>query len=197
MDSFSDCTDCINEKIVHNGKYDIFLECQDCFKCQVKDLNDCCIKPDKILVNYPRVDGKPTKRNFCRNCFTMSSMIKLLPGDVESLPVVTKIEVEKVQDERYKKCRAFYNYVSEKKRKHFQDQHDEQKEYYHNVYLKSKEWYNKRIKVLNRDKYVCQACLKNKATQVHHLTYERIYKEPLFDLVSVCDECHNSIHSID
>lgn len=60
-------------------------------------------------------------------------------------------------------------------------------------YLKSKEWQARREKVLRRDSYICQACLERRATQVHHLSYKHRGREPLFDLVAVCDECHEAI----
>lgn len=61
-------------------------------------------------------------------------------------------------------------------------------------YLNSPVWRTKRQKVLERDNYVCCGCLVNKATQVHHLTYEHIYDELLFELVSICDDCHAKAH---
>lgn len=64
----------------------------------------------------------------------------------------------------------------------------------YNEYLNSMEWRARRAKVLQRDNYTCQACLVETATQVHHTTYDRVFREPLFDLQSVCDECHESIH---
>lgn len=62
-------------------------------------------------------------------------------------------------------------------------------------YLDSEEWAVKRDAVLNRDGHKCQACLVEVATQVHHLTYDRIYEEPMFDLVSVCRACHEKVHA--
>ncbi len=64
---------------------------------------------------------------------------------------------------------------------------------WYSEYLKSPVWDSKRRRVLQRDKKICQACQKRKATQVHHLTYERAGDEPLFDLVSVCNECHEHL----
>lgn len=61
-------------------------------------------------------------------------------------------------------------------------------------YLKSDDWRAKRAIVLERDNNTCQACLRAPATQVHHKSYERVFDEPLFDLESVCDECHGKIH---
>jgi 5-methylcytosine-specific restriction endonuclease McrA len=67
----------------------------------------------------------------------------------------------------------------------------------YNEHLSSPEWQRKREFVLKRDNYLCQACLRAKATQVHHLSY-RFYNlvgsEPAFDLISICDRCHAWIH---
>lgn len=65
----------------------------------------------------------------------------------------------------------------------------------YSVYLRSEKWRNKRARVLERDNHLCQACLKRPATQVHHKTYEHVFDEPLFDLVSICDVCHEAIHN--
>ncbi len=61
-------------------------------------------------------------------------------------------------------------------------------------YLASDEWNEIRTKVLKRDKFLCQGCGVNRAVDVHHLTYERIYCEMLFDLIAVCRECHLRLH---
>lgn len=64
----------------------------------------------------------------------------------------------------------------------------------YNKYLKSEQWQLKRKAVLKRDGNLCQACLHRNATQVHHLTYDRVFDEPLFDLVAICEPCHRKIH---
>jgi hypothetical protein len=61
-------------------------------------------------------------------------------------------------------------------------------------YMQSPTWYRKRQQVLDRVGGICQGCRKRPAEQVHHLTYERFGSEMLFDLVSVCAECHDKIH---
>jgi 5-methylcytosine-specific restriction endonuclease McrA len=61
-------------------------------------------------------------------------------------------------------------------------------------YLRSDEWLARRQLVMERDAFKCQGCLKRHATQVHHKNYDSIYDELLFDLVSVCDDCHRKIH---
>ena len=48
--------------------------------------------------------------------------------------------------------------------------------------------------VLTRDENKCQKCKTKNADEVHHLTYENLFKEKLEDLISVCHDCHKKIH---
>lgn len=61
-------------------------------------------------------------------------------------------------------------------------------------YIHSSEWQRKRTLVLERDNYLCQACLLNKAYDIHHLTYQHLTQEFMWELVSVCRSCHEEIH---
>ncbi len=63
----------------------------------------------------------------------------------------------------------------------------------HNEYLRTPEWQKRRKLVLERDKHVCQSCLEKPATEVHHKSYRYWKNEPLFELISVCRECHGAI----
>jgi len=67
-------------------------------------------------------------------------------------------------------------------------------DYYHE-YLKSDAWQRKRYVVFKRDNWRCVYCGKH-ATEVHHKRYAKynIGKEPIKWLVSVCNDCHQSIH---
>jgi len=67
----------------------------------------------------------------------------------------------------------------------------------YNAYLQSPEWRAKRDAVFDRELGVCQSCRKHAATQVHHLTYDHVFHEPLFDLAAVCDECHDRLHPVE
>ena len=61
-------------------------------------------------------------------------------------------------------------------------------------YIRSKEWKAKRDAILRRANNRCEACRKRKATQVHHLTYERLFNEKHTDLLAVCARCHAKEH---
>lgn len=71
---------------------------------------------------------------------------------------------------------------------------DSEARVFYSDYMQSNEWYTKRELVLARDNYVCQGCLKRRATQVHHLTYEHLGVEFMWELLSICDECHSRLH---
>lgn len=65
----------------------------------------------------------------------------------------------------------------------------------HDAYLRTPAWKKKRALALQRDKGTCQGCLEAPAVHVHHLTYEHWQDELLFELVSLCERCHERAHT--
>lgn len=65
---------------------------------------------------------------------------------------------------------------------------------WYNDYLASPKWQRRRQFVLKRAGGTCEGCGAAKATHVHHLTYDRVGDEMLFDLVAVCESCHADLH---
>ena len=45
-------------------------------------------------------------------------------------------------------------------------------------------------------KAILSGCLRS-ANQVHHLSYQHVGNEPLFELISVCSACHDKITAMD
>jgi 5-methylcytosine-specific restriction endonuclease McrA len=64
----------------------------------------------------------------------------------------------------------------------------------YDAYLQTPAWRAKRAAVLERDDHLCQGCRKRAATQAHHLTYEHVGNELLFELVAICEMCHRVLH---
>ena len=62
------------------------------------------------------------------------------------------------------------------------------------AYLKSDSWKKRRKLVLERANNICEGCGLEPATDVHHLTYDHIGNEFLFELVAICRACHERIH---
>ncbi len=68
------------------------------------------------------------------------------------------------------------------------------KKYMYQLYLLTPEWIERRTQVIARAGGTCERCHKDEIHQVHHLTYKRIFNEPLEDLLGVCEPCHRQIH---
>lgn len=120
------------------------------------------------------------------------------------------LQTKKKQRSHHKNDRLFsdaWRRIGNKKAKaHYQDDREDflsdlllrifksRRNYYRDVYLKSAGWQRKRFVVLKRDNWCCVHCGRP-ATQVHHKKYaNRIGKEPIEWLESVCNPCHDSLH---
>jgi 5-methylcytosine-specific restriction endonuclease McrA len=55
-------------------------------------------------------------------------------------------------------------------------------------------WRERREFILQRAGHTCEKCGKRRATEVHHLTYIRVFQELPSDLVALCRQCHAEIH---
>lgn len=64
----------------------------------------------------------------------------------------------------------------------------------YNEYIKSKAWKQKTVLVKERAGGMCEACGVNVAVHVHHMTYENVGNEILWELRAVCVSCHQRLH---
>ena len=62
------------------------------------------------------------------------------------------------------------------------------------AYICSRAWAEKRELVLKRAAGVCEGCGKKPPAQVHHLTYDHLGDELLWELKAVCMDCHRRVH---
>jgi transposase-like protein len=63
-------------------------------------------------------------------------------------------------------------------------------------YLKSPSWGILKVLVKNRDRFKCKVCGSTHQLDVHHITYDRLGKEELPDLVLLCRVHHQQIHDL-
>jgi 5-methylcytosine-specific restriction endonuclease McrA len=153
----------------------------------------CCSTPLLEPVEVISDSGAKLIREQCKSCGCVhTKSIKkgtVLPGQLNA-PLRAEYEqhVKAAQHERFPviqdKIQAYRELSAQKRRKNYED------------YLSSEQWKQKRLIVLQRDNYLCQSCLANRATEVHHLDYTFLKNEPLFTLVSVCRPCHISIEAM-
>lgn len=60
--------------------------------------------------------------------------------------------------------------------------------------MTSPDWRVLRDRVMRRALFICEACLANKAGDVHHITYELGRLPPAWELRAVCRACHDRLH---
>lgn len=177
------------ELIYENFGKDKLIICPDCYSFKV----ECCDHKKSILRKYA-VNGSFRVQNMCSSCFTLfGQFIKQSDLNMNEVKLLDKQIYDKwfnEQSEKYSRRYSQLIQISQEKQK--QEWFDK-----HNKYLSSMEWREKRDEVLKRDGYLCQACLKRRATQVHHISYRHWQNEPLYELISVCEECHEAITEID
>lgn len=63
-------------------------------------------------------------------------------------------------------------------------------------YLKSSKWQVLRQMVFDRCGGICEACKANAMTATHHITYRNLGDEKPWQLLGVCELCHDTIHGI-
>lgn len=61
-------------------------------------------------------------------------------------------------------------------------------------YLQSAQWARIRAAVVERDEHACMVCNSTRSLNVHHRTYDRIGREEMRDLVTLCRACHERYH---
>lgn len=79
-------------------------------------------------------------------------------------------------------------YAAEKKR------HTEAWRRAYEQYLQSPEWKRKSKLVMLRAQGICEGCREAEAMNAHHLSYDDVGNEFLFQLVALCRKCHEKLH---
>lgn len=65
---------------------------------------------------------------------------------------------------------------------------------WYGAYLLTPRWRAKRQAVIRRCKNTCEGCGKFPVSEVHHLTYQHVGNEFLWELVGICEFCHTQAH---
>ncbi|SEQ08941.1 HNH endonuclease [Flavobacterium urocaniciphilum] len=191
------CPKCTSELVIEKGKFNVYAFCPNCFEQQSipKDNQNCCYSPEILPVRINMRGGGFQIRQQCNNC-GHSFGLALKKSDFD----LNKIKLrDEHKAEQFHKMAAIEYAEFKVKFDTFKNENYTFENQFpgYNEYLKSETWQFKRKSVLKRDNFICQSCLANKATQIHHLTYKHVFNEPLFDLISVCFRCHEIITKMD
>lgn len=64
-------------------------------------------------------------------------------------------------------------------------------------YINSPEWKATSRRRMRMDGFQCAICGTAKNLAVHHITYERLGREEMDDLITLCKNCHSKVHEND
>lgn len=188
----------VNNSCQHSKTYEECIDfyvgyfCKECFTIEINEIN---CEHEYRFVLCEKANKTTELRNICIKCFEFEQKgYKKINYDVSKLEVRT---LDYLNDLRHKK----YNYRTEllNKLNEYKTDYFNSLKFYEDLkyqkYLKSEQWQEKRKAVLQRDNYRCTGCGIVRATEVHHLTYAHKYDEFLFELTSLCSECHRKYHN--
>lgn len=146
-----------------------------------------CEHPSTEVRRFRQSNGVLVARVQCLTCGSgLSNVRKDSVSGFDSLR-----EFDEALRDRW---RERMNRAYEERRALFTRDHDAEWWSWYDAYLRSPAWSRLREQVLARDGHLCQGCRESRATQAHHLTYERVGAELLFDLIALCDRCHERCH---
>ena len=150
----------------------------------------CAHEGCTVLTKFVAANGAESFREQCRRC----GEVVAAPRKADLSPRQKMVAVpfdealrKSWWDRRAQRQAALYAALQSDRDRQWREAYDS--------YLHSAEWRALRAKILKRSGGMCEGCGERRAVQVHHLTYERLGREMLFDLVAVCLRCHESIHS--
>ena len=151
-------------------------------------------------VKYTKSNGVVCVRLQCAWCGTSGGEKRKADYNLSALRDWDEDIVTRWSERREERRQELYEAHNERRQQAFEEERQQQSvEWWakYNEYLQSRQWHTIRQRVLDRDAETCQACLKNKAAHVHHLTYDlynRLGKSAAFELVAICRTCHEQIH---
>lgn len=68
--------------------------------------------------------------------------------------------------------------------------------FYRSEYLKSDHWKTKRTEILLKRGQKCELCGAKSKLDIHHLTYKKLFAEPLSHMRVLCRTCHDAVHKL-
>jgi 5-methylcytosine-specific restriction endonuclease McrA len=186
------CTKCNGKNITIEKHYQFhnIYNCQDCPNWTYGFTKECCRDPFKIIV----IDRKDHFLYFIREQCTHCGGCLNKSKPLSSKKYLSEIRGEFCQhrEKEWKDNQQNEGYIlSNLKKEH---NHFNSPWYKYNQYLSSNIWKEKRKLIFDRDNNICQICKTEPSSEVHHLTYQNVYNEPLEDLIAICSPCHRKKH---
>jgi len=186
------CDKCDGKDIKYKAykKYHDIFECETCGNWTYKRAEDCCRNSRKIVAQDHKYPANPRLYEQCIYCGGCINRKKALAFKTHGHKIKSEFSNERFDNWR--------NEVNEESNILFEDKKQfnyfNSPYYKYQLYLTSSEWRNKRELAFQRDNNICQDCKVKPSEEVHHLTYNNLFHEPLEDLKSLCKPCHKAAH---
>jgi hypothetical protein len=161
-----------------------------CPECSKSTRTEIVCEHDYEPLRLELETGSIQVRMYCKKCHSITP---------KSEPH-SKFDLSKLRKSTFEKYRTFFDELCEAERHrileftevlNYEADQFNRKDY--NEYLNSDWWKHIRSEALERDNETCQMC-GNPAEEVHHMTYVNRGNEYLFELVSLCKNCHVEYH---
>jgi len=176
MSEYCKCGGLLSDRLFRNRKI------KWCDLCSRYDVDEIECEHDYHLVLFTISNGSKQLRQYCKKCKELNNKpLKQSEYDLNKIPVRSLDEYHKYIEQSDSQVYDFIKSIKDKFHISFRAKYDN--------YIKAPEWKALRSIILKRDDYICVICHKA-ATEVHHLTYAHLDHEYLFELVSLCSECH-------
>jgi len=135
------------------------------------------------------LEGAKQLRYQCTDCGKL--LANQLPHhlatpDTPNVDLATLKRCREREEQEWRDRAQFYEEKREREHQEWLEAHSE--------YLQTDEWQEKREAVLEREDNLCQGCRAALAAHIHHLSYEHWRDELLFELVALCEDCHERAH---
>lgn len=152
---------------------------------------DACDHPHSIITCEPDSLGRDQYFERCDQCgLKLTSAIAHGAAKARGVSEITRDRIEAVAQQYVARRRRALDKISKDAAERCQPENRQS----YDDYLRSPEWRRRASKIMQRANGVCEGCLTNDATEVHHLTYENVGAEFAFELVALCSPCHRRLH---
>ena len=159
---------------------------------------DRCQCPNMVLTKREFKSGSTTWKAYQQQCLTCGASSPMIKKDtLTARQILEAVPFDENLRQRYFQTRQAQFQEQQQAAQRAREQEREERRKFYHQHLDSPAWFKISRKAMRRDDYLCQGCLEAKATEVHHLTYERLGNELACDLISLCHQCHQRIEGIE
>lgn len=187
-----------NNLCEHLNRFDESIEYYNgffCLDCKTIKIEEVECNHEYRFVLCEKVNKTTELRNICIKCLEFEKRsYKKVDYDISKYQIRNLEYLNNLRDKKHNNRNFLYEKLNEYKSDDY-NTINFLEDLKYQKYLKSEQWQEKRKAVLQRDNYRCTGCGIVRATEVHHLTYAHKYDEFLFELTSLCSECHRKFHN--